>query len=224
MSSRIPCLPIPNCFKASLIRYFPQENPGIEHACPRKGNFPRPLSAFVGRQSEIDQPRHLLSESHLVTLAGPRGNGKTRLSLRIANELGTASQNLDFLRELKVDQAIDSSSTRFEDVVEPVDIVLDTIGGDTLERSWGVLKPGGILVSTVQQPSEQAAAAHNVRGAMVFSTPPIGETLNVIAELVDAGEIKPQISSIFPLREIRKAHKMIEGKHTRGKIVLQVAA
>ncbi len=141
-----------------------------------------------------------------------------------AKVIGTASHNLDFLRELKVDQAIDYSNTRFEEVVEPVDIVLDTIGGDTLERSWGLLKPGGILISTVQQPSEETAAAHKVRQAMVFSTPPIGETLNVVAELVDSGELKPQVSSVLALKEIRKAHKMIEGRHTRGKIVLQVAA
>jgi NADPH:quinone reductase-like Zn-dependent oxidoreductase len=140
-----------------------------------------------------------------------------------AKVIGTASINLDFLKELNVDQAIDYSRTRFEEVVHDVDVVLDTMGGDTQERSWSVLKPGGMLVSTVQAPSEEAAAAHGVRQAMVFSTPPIGETLTEIARLVDNGQIKPHVSSVLPLQETRKAHEMIEGKHTRGKIILQVA-
>lgn len=141
-----------------------------------------------------------------------------------AKVIGTASGNIDFLHELKVDQAIDYSATRFEEAIDQkVDIVLDTIGGDTQERSWGVLKPGGILISTVQPPSEESAVAHGVRQAMVFSSPPIGKVLTEVAGLVDSGQIKPHVSSVLPLQEIRKAHEMIEGKHTRGKIILQVA-
>ena len=139
-----------------------------------------------------------------------------------AKVIGTASRNIDFLKELNVDQAIDYTATRFEDVVHDVDVVLDTVGGDTQERSWGVLKPGGMLVSTVQPPAEETAAAHGVRQGMVFTTPPIGKVLTEVAGLVDAGKIKPHVSSVLPLEETRKAHEMIEGKHTRGKIVLQV--
>ena len=86
------------------------------------------------------------------------------------------------------------------------------------------VNPSTVNPSTVQPPSEEIAAAHGIRQAMVFSTPPIGQTLTVIPELIDAGEIKPQISSVLPLKKIRQAHEMIEAKHTRGKIVLQVAA
>jgi NADPH:quinone reductase-like Zn-dependent oxidoreductase len=156
--------------------------------------------------------------------AGGVGHIAVQLAkLRRAKVIGTAARNIDFLAELNVDQAIDYSATRFEDVVEDVDVVLDTAGGDTQERSWGVLKPGGMLVSTIQQPSEETAAAHGVRQALVMSSPPIGEVLTEVAGLVDTGQIKPHVSSVLPLQEIRKAHEMIEGKHTCGKIVLQVA-
>jgi len=156
--------------------------------------------------------------------AGGVGHIAVQLAkLHGAKVIGTASSNMDFLKELNVDQAIDYSTSRFEEVVDPVDIVLDTIGGETQERSWDVLKPGGMLVSTIQPPSEESAAAHGVRQAMVLSTPPIGKVLTEIARLVDNDQIKPHVSSVLKLQEIRKAHEMIEGKHTRGKIVLQVA-
>ncbi len=143
---------------------------------------------------------------------------------RGAEVIGIASTNIDFLRELSVDQAINYSTTPFETVASQVDVVLDTIGGDTQERSWKVLKPGGILVSTVQAPSQETADSHGVRQAMVFTTPPIGKTLTEVGTLVDSGKIKPHVSAVFPLAEAAKVHGMIEGKHTRGKIVLQVAA
>ena len=137
---------------------------------------------------------------------------------------GTASENIDLLYKLNIDLAIDYTATRFEDVVDQVDVVLDTVGGDTQERSWMVLRPGGMLVSTVQAPSQEAAVAHGVRAAMVFSAPPIGKVLTEVAGLVDTGKIKPHISSVLPLEEVRKAHAMIEGRHTKGKIILQIAA
>jgi NADPH:quinone reductase-like Zn-dependent oxidoreductase len=157
--------------------------------------------------------------------AGGVGHIAVQLAkLHGAKVFGTASRNIDLLHKLNIDQAIDYTTTRFEDVVDQVDVVLDTVGGDTLERSWRVLKPGGILVSTVQAPSHETAAAYGVRAAMVFSTPPIANVLTEVAGLVDSGKIKPHISSVFSLEEVRRAHAMIEGRHTKGKIILQVAA
>ncbi len=169
-----------------------------------------------------------LTQGQTVLIHGAAG-GVGHIAVQLAKlhgakVIGTASCNKEFLNELNVDQAIDYSATRFEEVLDPVDVVLDTIGSDTQERSWGVLKPGGMLVSTVQPPSEEVAASHGVRQAMVLSSPPIGKVLTEIAELVDSGQIKPHVSAVLPLHEIRNAHAMIEGKHTRGKLVLQVAA
>lgn len=167
-----------------------------------------------------------LTKGQTVLIHGAAGGvGHVAVQLakaRGARVVGTSSTHLDFLEELGVDQVIDYSKTSFETAVDDVDVVLDLIGGDTQERSWGVLKPGGILVSTLQQPSEETAAKHNVRQAMVISTPPIGETLTAVAGMADAGTIKPTVSAVLPLKDIRKAHDLLEGRHTRGKIILQV--
>jgi NADPH:quinone reductase-like Zn-dependent oxidoreductase len=155
--------------------------------------------------------------------AGGVGHIAVQLAkLRGAKVIGTASVNIDFLAELGVDQAINYTTTAFEDVVSDVDVVLDLIGGETQQRSWKVLKPGGILLSTIQAPSEEIAAAHNLRTGFIASAPPIGPTLTEVARLVDSGQLTPHVSTILPIREIRRAHEMIEAKHTHGKIVLQV--
>ena len=167
-----------------------------------------------------------LSEGQTVLIHGAAG-GVGHIAVQLAKSrgakvIGTSSTHLDFLKELGVDQVVDHSKTRFESVVKDVDVVLDLIGSDTQERSWAVLKPGGILISTIQQPSEKTAAEYNVRQGMITSTPPIGKTLGEVAALVDAGKLKPVVSEVLPIKEIRKAHELVEGRHTRGKVVLQV--
>lgn len=168
-----------------------------------------------------------LAEGQTVLIhaaAGGVGHVAVQLAkLRGATVIGTASENIDFLRELEVDQAVNYSTTPFEEVVSDVDVVLDTVGGDTQERSWSVLKPGGILVSSVQPPSEEKAQAYGVRQHFIFSVPPIGEVLTQVAAMADAGAVSPKVSTILPLTEITKAHELIETGHTRGKIGLQVA-
>ena len=157
--------------------------------------------------------------------AGGVGHIAVQLAkMRGAKVIGTASVNLGFLRQLGVDQVIDYAETPFEKVVTDVDLVLDTIGGATQERSWGVLKPGGILVSTVRPPSQETAKAHGVRQAFAAAAPPVGSCLEEVAALVEAGRLRPEVSHVVPLQEIRKAHELIEGRHTRGKIALRVAA
>ena len=144
---------------------------------------------------------------------------------RGAKVIGTAtSRNHDFLRGLGVDEVIDYTATPFDNVVRGVDVVLDTQGGDTLERSWTTLKPGGLLLSTVQPPSEEAAAAHGVRGSFVMAAQTDPVTLTTVAGLVDAGTIKSEVSTVLPLQDVERGHELSESKHTRGKIVLQVAA
>lgn len=155
--------------------------------------------------------------------AGGVGHIAVQLAkLRGAKVIGTASIHLNFIKELGVNQAINYATTAFEDVVKDVDVVLDLIGGDTLERSWKVLKPGGILVSTMQPPSEETAAAHGVRAGFIASAPPIAQTLTEVSKMVAAGQLKPTVSTILPIQEIRKAHELIEAKHLHGKLILQV--
>jgi NADPH:quinone reductase-like Zn-dependent oxidoreductase len=143
---------------------------------------------------------------------------------RGAKVIGTASMNnLEFVRGLGADEVVDYTATPFEEVVQGVDVVLDTVGGETQERSWAVLKSGGLLLSIVQQPSEEKAAAHGVRQQMVAAMSPAGGVLKQIAALVESGHIRPVVSSVLGLEEIQQAHRAVEGRHNRGKLVLRVA-
>jgi NADPH:quinone reductase-like Zn-dependent oxidoreductase len=167
-----------------------------------------------------------LSEGQTVLIhAAAGGVGHVAVQLakwRGARVIGTASVNLPFLEELGVDEAIDYSTTAFEDVVKDVDVVLDLLGGETQQRSWKVLKPGGILLSTVQPPSQEIASAHGVRQRMIGTAPPVRKVLTEASKMVADGRLKPHVSTILPISDVRKAHELIEGRHTRGKIVLQI--
>jgi len=140
-----------------------------------------------------------------------------------AHVVGTASErNHAFLRELGADEVIDYTKTNFEEVVRDVDVVLDTLAGQTRDRSWNVLKKDGILVSILGQPSPDDAAQHGVRAAGVFVEPNQAQ-LGEIAKLVESGKLRPIIETVLPLAQAARAHEMNQTLHTRGKIVLQVA-
>jgi NADPH:quinone reductase-like Zn-dependent oxidoreductase len=137
--------------------------------------------------------------------------------------IGTASsKNQAFLGELGVDKVVDYQKTRFEDVVHDVDVVLDTIGGDTQERSFKALKKGGILVSIVQPPSQELATKYGVR-ALFHGSHPSSSNLAEIARLIDAGKVKTVVETVLPLAEARRAHELSQSGHARGKIVLKAA-
>ena len=102
-----------------------------------------------------------------------------------------------------------------------IDIVLDTIGGETQERSWSVLKKVGNLISLVQPPSEEKAKELGVRAALLGARPS-GEQLSEIAKIIDSGKLAPIINRILPLSEARRAHELSQSGHIHGKIVLRV--
>src|SRR5439155_11953481 len=156
--------------------------------------------------------------------AGGVGNFAVQLAkTRGAYVIGTASsKNHPLLNDLGVDEAIDYRKTRFEDVVREVDVVLDTVGGETQERSFKVLKKGGILVSLVQPPSQELAAKYGVR-ALFHGGRARSSDLAQIAKLIDDGKVKTIVETVLPLAEARRAHKLSEARHVRGKIVLKVA-
>ena len=140
-----------------------------------------------------------------------------------AQVIATAStRNRDFLRELGANEIIDYTTTRFEEVVHNVDLVFDTVGGDTLQRSWQVVKSGGVLVSVVSpRPSFAEAKAYDVRPVW-FVVEPNREQLIQIGALIDAGRIRPIIDTVLPLSQARQAYERGAQGHTRGKIVLRV--
>jgi len=137
--------------------------------------------------------------------------------------IGTASAgNAQFLKSIGADEVIDYRNQRFEDLVSNLDVVLDTIGGDTFERSWGVLKPGGFLVTTVASIPEGDPEKYGVR-AKTLMTQPDGKELAQIAAIIDERQIKPIVTTVLPLTDAQKAHEISESRHARGKIVLRVA-
>ena len=105
-----------------------------------------------------------------------------------------------------------------------VDVVLDTVGGDTQQRSFRVLKPGGILVSVVSPVPETTQKLYGIRAAFFF-VDVTTERLNKITELFDSGKLVTEVGTVLPLEEARIAHELLGGApHKRGKIVLSVAA
>ncbi len=139
-----------------------------------------------------------------------------------ARVIGTASaRNQEFLRQLGADEAIDYAAVKFEESARDVDVVFDTIGGETQARSWQTLKKGGMLVSTVSPPSAEEAARRGARQGMI-SVQPNATQLAEIAGLIDAGRVKVSVEAVLPLSEARRAHEMSQTGHTRGKIVLRV--
>jgi len=184
-----------------------------------------PLTALTAWQSLAEAAQLRAGQTVLIhAAAGGVGSLAVQLAkAKGARVIATASAvNIGLAMELGADQFIDYTKTRFEEAVKDVDVVFDTIGGDTQERSWQVLKPGGILVSVVSPPSEAIATAHGVRCAFVFIRPS-GRQLTEIAELIDAGKMKPIIHTVLPLAEARQAHAISQGGHARGKIVFHVA-
>jgi NADPH:quinone reductase-like Zn-dependent oxidoreductase len=139
-----------------------------------------------------------------------------------AHVIGTAAaRNHEFLRELGVEQVVDYDTERFEDVVQPVDVVLDTMGGEIQTRSWQVVKRGGILVSIVNPPSAEVAAAHGARQAFVFTQPNAAQ-LAEIAKLADAEKLKVIVETTLALSDAMRGQELSERGHQRGKIVLRV--
>src|SRR5260221_2895537 len=160
-----------------------------------------PVAGLTALQALFEVAQLRAGQKVLIhAAAGGVGNFAVQLvKARGAYVIGTASsKNHTFLSELGVDKAVDYQKTRFEDAVRDVDVVLDTVGGDTQERSFKVLKKGGILVSLVQPPSQESATKCGVRalfyGGHCSSSGPAG-----IAKLLDAGKVKPVSETDLPL-------------------------
>jgi NADPH:quinone reductase-like Zn-dependent oxidoreductase len=183
-----------------------------------------PLAALTAWQSLFDTAQ-LQPGQRVLIHAGSGGVGHFAVQLakwKGAYVFATAStKNQDLLRKLGVDEPIDYTQQRFEDVARKIDIVLDTMGGETQERSWSVLKKGGNLVSLVQPPSEEKAKERGVRAAFVASHPS-GAQLAEIAKIIDSGKLAPVIDRILPLSEVRRAHELSQSGHTHGKLILRV--
>ena len=184
-----------------------------------------PLAATTAWQALVEKAG--LSAGQTVLIHGGSG-GVGTFAVQIAKARGakviaTASTaNQDLLKELGVDQSIDYTTTKFEDVVKDVDVVLNAVRGDTLGRSYSVVKKGGIIVSITGQPDPGELQRHGIRGTGLGAHPD-AKVLEELAKLIDAGKITPIVSAVVPLADVAKAHEQIASRHTRGKIVLKIA-
>jgi len=183
-----------------------------------------PLAGLTAWQALFEHA-HLRAGERVLIHAGAGGVGSLAIQLAKsagAHVIATASAgNEALVRDLGADEFVDYRSQRFEDVLDGVDVVLDTIGGDTLKRSITLLNPGGRLISVVGTPDAAALAAVGATGGAIM-VQPSSEALGQIAQLIDAGTVRVLIDSVFPLSEVRAAHQKSETGRARGKIVLEV--
>lgn len=184
-----------------------------------------PMGALTAWQALVDTAQ-LHGGQTILIHGGSGGVGSFAVQIaksRGARVIATASTaNQDLLKQLGADVAVDYTKTRFEDVASNVDAVLDPVGKETLARSYGVVKKGGIVMSLVARPDPVEIEKHGIRGASI-SAHPDAEDLAEIAQLIDAGKIKPIVTEVLPLSEAIAAQRQAATHHTRGKIVLRVA-
>jgi NADPH:quinone reductase-like Zn-dependent oxidoreductase/imidazolonepropionase-like amidohydrolase len=184
-----------------------------------------PLAALTAWQALIDVAK--LGAGQTVLIHGGSG-GVGSFAIQIAKARGakviaTASTaNQDLLKQLGADTVIDYTKTKFEDVAKDVDVVLDPVGKETLARSYGVVKKGGMVVTLVARCDQAELDKRGIRGESLSSHPDTN-ALAEITRLIDEKKIKPIVSLVLPLAEAVKAFEQAGTHHTRGKIVLKVA-
>ena len=184
-----------------------------------------PLVVLTAWQALIDAGK--LSSGQTVLIHGGSG-GVGTMAIQIAKARGgrviaTASAaNQDLLKELGADVAVDYTKEKFEDVAKDVDVVLDTVGKDTLTRSYGVVKKGGFIATLVARLDQAELDKRGIRGASISVKPDANE-LEQITKLIEAKKIKPVVSQELSLDEATRALQQAATHHTRGKIVLKIA-
>ncbi len=189
-----------------------------------------PLAALTAWQAVVDTAHVQAGQRVLVTAAA---GGVGHFAVQFARHLGahviaTASAaRHPWLKELGANESIDYTTTRFEDAVADVDVVIDLVGDahdQTSTRSLKVLRPGGLLVAIPAGVSPELAQAAEAAGARVtpFLVEPDGAALTAIAGLIDAGEVTVEVEETFPLEQAGAAHARGEAGRTRGKLVLIV--
>ena len=182
-----------------------------------------PVAALTAWQGIFDHGKLASGQRILITGAsGAVGSMAVQLAKnKGARVIGTGSgRNEEFVRKLGADEFIDYKKAKFEEKVRDLDVVFDTVGGDTQERAFQTLKRGGFLVSTVSPPSAEKAKEFGVAVAMVQMMPK-PDQLAEINRLVESGKLKVRVATVLPLAEVKKAHQLSASGHADGKIILR---
>jgi NADPH:quinone reductase-like Zn-dependent oxidoreductase len=183
-----------------------------------------PLAGLTAWQGLLDHGR--LTSGQRVLIHGGAG-GVGHFAVQIAKTKGAwvaatcSGRDIDFVKRLGADQVIDYQKKRFEDEVAEMDLVFDLVAGETQQRSFAVLKQGGALISTLQEPDKNKAKAKNLRTAHYMAQPNAAQ-LAEIGRLLLAGKLKPYVFKTFKLEEAGKAEQALAEQHVQGKIVLTV--
>ncbi len=196
---------------------------------PSKLDFPSaaavPIGALTAYQALFDAAELRAGQTVLIhAAAGGVGLMAVQLAKgRGARVIGTASgaEHIKLIRELGCDEAIDYKTTRFEDQVHDVDVVLDPVSVDSQVRSFSVLKKGGILVALTEEPRHDLARKNGVRATLIGARPD-GRRLAEIAKLIDDGKLRPLVQAVLPLAQIKEALELSRSRHVAGKIVLTI--
>ncbi len=183
-----------------------------------------PISALTAWQGLFEKGK--LERGQRVLIHGAAG-GVGSFAAQLAHWHGAhviapvSSSNLNFVRSLGADEVFDYRTTRFEEVVKEVDVVFDCVGGETLERSWGILANGGRMVTVATQSA--GIADQRARDAFMLVRAD-GSQLAEIANLIDAGELRVFVGVVFPLAAARLAYTRAQYGNRHGKVALRVAA
>lgn len=187
-----------------------------------------PVVAVTAWQALFEAAK--LTRGQSVLIHGATGNVGA-YAVQLARQEGimtiatVGTEDVSLAKVLGADQVIDYRTTEFANVVQRVDAVIDLVGGETQTRSFGVLKPGGALISAVSKPDQDFASRNGVRAGF-FLVNVTTERLDRLADLLHARKLVINVGAVLPLASARVAHEMLDGArpHPRGKIVLQVAA
>lgn len=183
-----------------------------------------PLAALTAWQALIDHAQ--LQKGDRVLVHGGAG-GVGVYVVQLAATLGAhviasaRSRDEAFVRDLGAAEILDFTTTRFEERVADLDVVVDAFGGDTLDRSYGVLRPGGRLISLAAPPDQAEAARRGIR-AEFFIVSPDRDELVRIADAVDDGSLRPVVSEVFPLADAAAAFETGDRPRRPGKIIISV--
>jgi len=183
-----------------------------------------PVTALTAWQTLFDLAR--LQSGERLLIHGAAG-GIGTYAVQLAKQTGAyvigndAADKEGYLRELGVDRVIDARTERLQDVVGTVDVVLDLVGGDMVQRSLDVLGRGGRYVTPAAQPPEEEAARRGIQVYSTFTQPTVRD-LTSIAEQIDAGKLRVVVSRTFPLEQAQAALDYKEESETYGKVVITV--
>lgn len=182
---------------------------------------------LVGASAIQALEEHIKLKSGQKILIHGGAGGIGSIAIQVAKALGAyvaatvGTENVEFAKGLGADKVLDYKTEKFEEMLHDFDAVFDTVGGETAERSFRVLRKGGVIVSMLGAPNPDLAKKYGIT-AIGQNTVTNSQRLVRIAEFVEKGAVKPQVDKVFSLDQTKEAFEYLETAHPRGKVVVKV--